>query len=581
MGNILINPIEFFSDLDGNPLQDGALYLGEPSTNPVTNPITVYQDPACTIALQQPVSISMGVPMLNGTPIAIYMTAQVCSLLLNDSRGRLVMSLPSMSNPLAITQSLISDIPFTVNSISGLRALSKIIYGHASVLGYYAPGDGGGGQYYYDPTDTTSADNGGTVIVATDGGRWKWQPIGPLTPEHFGAMPNTSGTDSYAFLNAGLAAASALNVRWHWTTGRYYVSQAAFVIPSLMAMTADAGSQILPFGSAATTITSYVFGVPNDNDGLGPQTYPSISGFTNAYAFQVQGNVKRILCAKVDNCFGIVTFPVGANGNILDSIVTVNQGAALQVGMNINCGGGVMEGSGLSMNFLTTTHQPVLVNGSTAGSYDTNFLECYALDMAATPVAGDAVLANMSGMAMPTFRLTVTDWFGGTAFTTAPYAQIATGVWNYAHISVHAAGLSSNSDLSLCLAPGVLVTTRSVDTQLAGTQKFICSNTQGVANFTNGHPAFVTDMQYFCQVPAGTVIPPGGTVTFYAYSIWNDTSQALWRPSLLTLNQNFSFVFFQDSSTPYEQHIQLVNNSGSTFTASATTTLALFGVSHV
>lgn len=34
-------------------------------------------------------------------------------------------------------------------------------------------GDGGHGEYWYDATDVVTADNGFTVIVATDGGRWK------------------------------------------------------------------------------------------------------------------------------------------------------------------------------------------------------------------------------------------------------------------------------------------------------------------------------------------------------------------------------------------------------------------------
>jgi hypothetical protein len=60
-----------------------------------------------------------------------------------------------------------------VDSLTELRALSKLVYATAFATGTTTKGDGGGGAYYYDSTDTTSADNGGTVIVATDGGRWK------------------------------------------------------------------------------------------------------------------------------------------------------------------------------------------------------------------------------------------------------------------------------------------------------------------------------------------------------------------------------------------------------------------------
>ncbi|TDV06072.1 phage tailspike protein [Paraburkholderia caballeronis] len=185
MGNIVVNPIPFFSDLDGKPLQNGAVYFGMANTDPVTNPITVYQDDACTIPLQQPVRISSGVPILNGTPTPIYINAEISSILVNDARGKMVISLPSASNPLAIAQSLIGQVPFAVDTISALRSLSKLIYGTVLVRSYRQHGDGGGGLYYFDSSDTTSPDNGGTVIVAADGGRWKIILTRPVTTAQF------------------------------------------------------------------------------------------------------------------------------------------------------------------------------------------------------------------------------------------------------------------------------------------------------------------------------------------------------------------------------------------------------------
>jgi len=89
-------------------------------------------------------------------------------------------------------------------SIAALRALnSSRPSKHVLVTGYYASGDGGGGNYYLDASDTASADNGGTVIVATDGGRWKLKWAGYLTFRQFGAkgdynLTTFSGTDDWA-----------------------------------------------------------------------------------------------------------------------------------------------------------------------------------------------------------------------------------------------------------------------------------------------------------------------------------------------------------------------------------------------
>lgn len=85
-----------------------------------------------------------------------------------------------------------------VTNITALRAVLKTQHTGVFVSGYYAQGDGGGGQYWFDSTDTISADNGGTIIVATDGGRWKLQLINPLSVRQFGAKGDGVTDDSAA-----------------------------------------------------------------------------------------------------------------------------------------------------------------------------------------------------------------------------------------------------------------------------------------------------------------------------------------------------------------------------------------------
>lgn len=67
------------------------------------------------------------------------------------------------------------------------------------------------GFFQYDQTDTTSADNGGTIIVGSDGRRWKRVFTGPVYMGWFGGIADavvaegsstvTSGTDCYAAWN--------------------------------------------------------------------------------------------------------------------------------------------------------------------------------------------------------------------------------------------------------------------------------------------------------------------------------------------------------------------------------------------
>lgn len=115
-----------------------------------------------------------------------------------------------------------------VDSIAALRALTKTTYTRAFVTGYYAAGDGGGAPYWYDPTDTTSADNGGTIIVASDGGRWKLANIDVITVKQFGAKGDGTTDDTAAIQNTINAFPSG-NCRIRFPKGVYKVTSAITV----------------------------------------------------------------------------------------------------------------------------------------------------------------------------------------------------------------------------------------------------------------------------------------------------------------------------------------------------------------
>lgn len=100
---------------------------------------------------------------------------------------------------------LVGGASQVVGSIAALRGLLKTSASKtALVTGYYAAGDGHQGSFYLDPLDTTTADNGGTVIVASDGGRWKRVYSGALMAEWFGI--GYGEVNSNAGVRAALAA---------------------------------------------------------------------------------------------------------------------------------------------------------------------------------------------------------------------------------------------------------------------------------------------------------------------------------------------------------------------------------------
>ncbi|WP_257834518.1 hypothetical protein [Burkholderia glumae] len=115
-----------------------------------------------------------------------------------------------------------------VDSIASIRALSKLIYQRAFATGYYAAHDGGGGAYQLDTADTTSTDNGGTIIVASDGGRWKLQHTGAVSIRQFGAKGQVGVDDTTAIqkcLNCGLS-------QWYVPEGTFYFT--ALTIPQIV-----------------------------------------------------------------------------------------------------------------------------------------------------------------------------------------------------------------------------------------------------------------------------------------------------------------------------------------------------------
>jgi hypothetical protein len=92
-----------------------------------------------------------------------------------------------------------------VDSIAALRATKSSLYSRAFVTGYRTASDGGGGAYAVDASDTSSADNGGSVIVATDGARWKLQFKSSVDVMQFGADPTGATDSSAAFQSAANA----------------------------------------------------------------------------------------------------------------------------------------------------------------------------------------------------------------------------------------------------------------------------------------------------------------------------------------------------------------------------------------
>lgn len=85
----VLPPFPIFTDIDGQPLEDGYIYIGQPNLAPQTNPKTAYWDSNLTLAAGQPIRTLGGYPMNSGTPARLYVDGDYSIVVLNKNGSQL------------------------------------------------------------------------------------------------------------------------------------------------------------------------------------------------------------------------------------------------------------------------------------------------------------------------------------------------------------------------------------------------------------------------------------------------------------------------------------------------------------
>lgn len=110
----VLTPAPIFTDIDGQPLEDGYVWLGTSGLEPQANPQTAYWDTALTQVVTQPVRTRGGYP-LNGTAIGQLFTANPYSIKVqNKNSTTIVLDLAASLRPAMIGPEISSgNLQFT------------------------------------------------------------------------------------------------------------------------------------------------------------------------------------------------------------------------------------------------------------------------------------------------------------------------------------------------------------------------------------------------------------------------------------------------------------------------------------
>lgn len=82
-------PYPAFAGTDGQPLENGYIWIGTVNLSPQVNPIAVYWDAEQTISAPLPIRTLNGYPSRNGTPARFYVASDY-SIQVLDSKGSVV-----------------------------------------------------------------------------------------------------------------------------------------------------------------------------------------------------------------------------------------------------------------------------------------------------------------------------------------------------------------------------------------------------------------------------------------------------------------------------------------------------------
>lgn len=128
-----------FTDIDGQPLEAGYIWIGAANLDPQVNPINIYWDEALTILAPQPLRTVGGYIVNSGTPAKVYVNAASYSIRVMNKNGSTIYTLANGTGISPNANGVVYN-PNTPNSID--VTVAQMFDPVLTPMSYGAVGDG-------------------------------------------------------------------------------------------------------------------------------------------------------------------------------------------------------------------------------------------------------------------------------------------------------------------------------------------------------------------------------------------------------------------------------------------------------
>jgi hypothetical protein len=374
MSAVTVNtPYPTFTDIDGQPLEDGYVWIGVSGLEPQANPQTAYWDAALTLTVTQPVRTRGGYP-LNGTAIGRLYTGSPYSIKVqNKNSSTLVLDLTGAAG------SGVGSISFGSTGLTPAVATD----GDVVVAGTLAVANGG--------TGVTTATGTGSVVRATSP-----TVTGPTVSSGNLAFSGTAQRITGDFTNATVA--NRLMFQNSVTNGATIVGA-------------------LPNG---TSVTSVFRGFNNSDPTNAGQATIGINSASGFFDVAITGTGTYL--PMTFNTGGSERMRVDTSGNV--GIGTASPGTRLTVAAAAEAGarflGNGLTSAGLFVGYNSAAY--VFNDSNTAMIFGTNSAERARISADGNVIQGTAAVATTATAGF----LWITSCAGiPTGAPTAPYTNAA------------------------------------------------------------------------------------------------------------------------------------------------------------